>query len=212
MNGTGPGPASARSAVSAPAARVAARVDPRPAETRRLVKEATLELISEVGFEGTTIELISERSGVSRSTIYRHWPDPAALYLEAFDPPSAELEPPVPTGDTEADLRAYVQHVADRLNDERFSAALSAQIDKSRRDPAYRDAHLKYAVARNEIGVSLFRSGIDSGVFRASVDPGHETDLILGFLVYQRLVRQRVLDATLVSTLVDGVLDRCRAS
>jgi TetR/AcrR family transcriptional regulator, regulator of autoinduction and epiphytic fitness len=186
-----------------------ARVDPRLAETRRLVKDATLDLIAEVGFEGTTIELIAERSGVSRTTIYRHWPDPAVLYIEAFDPPSDDREPPSLTGDIVQDLRAYIQHVADRLNDERFAAALTAQIDKARRDHAYRQAHLQYAIARNEHGVNVFRAGIASGQLRPDVNPEHETDLILGYLVYQRLVRHRVLDKDLVDTLHCGVIDRC---
>jgi TetR/AcrR family transcriptional regulator, regulator of autoinduction and epiphytic fitness len=197
----------ARGAAGAP--RREARVDPRLAETRRLVKEATLDLIAEVGFEGTSIELISERSGVSRTTIYRHWPDPSVLYLEAFDPPSDELAPPPLTGDIVSDLLGYIQHVADRLNDERFAAALTAQIDKARRDPAYREAHLQYAIARNEHGVNLFRAGMSSGQLRPDLDPQHETDLILSFLVYQRIVRYRLLDAKLVGALHRGVISRC---
>jgi AcrR family transcriptional regulator len=173
--------------------------------------EATLELIAEAGFEGTSIELISERSGVARSTIYRHWPDPSRLYLEAFDPPSAALELPALTGDVVRDLRSYVEHVAERLNDELFAAALAAQVDKARRDPEYREAHLKYATARNEHGVDIFRRGIASRVLRHDLDPEHETDLILGFLVYQRLFRHRVLDASVVEPLVRGVLERVLA-
>ncbi len=185
------------------------RADPRVAETRRIVTAATLDLIAEVGFEGTTLELIAERSGVSRTTIYRHWPDPSALYLEAFDPPTDELQPPQPTGDTLSDLGDYIQHVADRLNDDRFAAALTAQIDKARRDPAYRSAHLQYAVARNEHSVNIFRAGIAAGQLRADLDPQHETDLILSFLVYQRLIRHRVLDPQLVATLHTELIERC---
>jgi TetR/AcrR family transcriptional regulator, regulator of autoinduction and epiphytic fitness len=185
------------------------RVDPRVAETRRIVTETTLDLIAEVGFEGTTVELIAERSGVSRTTIYRHWPDPSVLYLEAFDPPSDQLRPPRPTGDVVRDLRDYIQHVADRLNDNRFAAALTAQIDKSRRDPAYRTAHLQYAVARNEHSVNIFRAGVEAGQLRSDLDPLHETDLILSFLVYQRLIRHRVLDEQLVTILHRELIERC---
>lgn len=187
----------------------ARRVDPRIAETRRLVKRAALDLIAEIGFEGTTVELIAERSGVSRTTIYRHWPDPALLLLEAFDPPSADLEPPAPTGDAASDITAYIRHVADRLGDERFVAALAAQVDKSQRDPKYRAAHLQYTVARNEHGKAIFRAGVASGQIRPDVDAEHETDLILSYLVYQRLVKHRRLDDRLVRTLTDGVLARC---
>ena len=184
------------------------RPDPRIADTQRRVRAATLALIAEIGFEGTTIELIAERSGVSRTTIYRHWPDPSRLFVEAFDPPTPELHPPRLSGDFVSDITAYIGHVAERLNDDQFSAALAAQIDKSRRDVEYRAAHLTYAIARNERGARIFRDGIESGAVRPDLDPEHETDLILSFLVYQRLVRHRLLDSTTVTRLREGVLAR----
>jgi TetR/AcrR family transcriptional regulator, regulator of autoinduction and epiphytic fitness len=185
------------------------RIDPRIAETQRLVKEATLDLIAEIGFEGTTVELIAERSGVSRTTIYRHWPDPAVLFLEAFDPTTPARQPPTLTGDFTTDLDAYIHHVVERLNDERFVAALAAQIDKARRDPQYREAHLQYAVTRNEHGRSIFLAGKADGTLRDDIDPEHETDLILSFLVYQRIMKYRRLDNALVGALRNGVLARC---
>lgn len=172
------------------------------------MKQATLDLIAEIGFEGTTVELIAERSGVSRTTIYRHWPDPAALLLEAFDPITPDRLPPERTGDVVADLDAYIRHVADRLNDDRFAAALAAQVDKARRDPQYRAAHLHDAVTRNEHGVGIFRAGIADGTLRDDVDAEHETDLILGYLTYQRLMKHRRLDESLVTALRDSVLAR----
>jgi TetR/AcrR family transcriptional regulator of autoinduction and epiphytic fitness len=189
--------------MSSSAARVRdRRIDPRIEQTQRLVKAATLELIAEVGFEGTTIESISERSGVSRSTIYRHWPNPSDLYLQAFDPSEDEQEPPELTGDLRADLRAFVHHVADRLNDERFAAALTAQIDKGRRDPAYREAQLAYAFERNERGAKIIRAGVAQGVFRADLDPAYETEVVLSQLVYRRLMRYRVIDRELIDRIV----------
>jgi AcrR family transcriptional regulator len=186
-----------------------ARQDPRPAITRRLVLQSTLRLIAEEGFEGTTIELIAERSGVSRSTIYRHWPDPTLLYLEAFDPQSDDATPPVPSGSFTSDLHAYIQHIADRLNSDLFAAALAAQVDKARRDPAYRQAHLRYALTRNEYGMALFRSGIESGEVREDVDPELETDRILSFLVFQRLMKYKLIDRDLIEAVYSESIARC---
>jgi TetR/AcrR family transcriptional regulator, regulator of autoinduction and epiphytic fitness len=187
----------------------ARRADPRIAETQRIVKEATLDLIAEIGFEGTTVELIAERSGISRTTIYRHWPDPAVLFLEAFDPTTSDREPPPLTGHFMTDLDGYIHHVVERLNDERFVAALTAQVDKARRDADYRTAHLQYAVTRNAHGRSIFAAGKADGTLRDDIDPEHETDLILSFLVYQRIMKYRQLDDALVSSLRAGVLARC---
>jgi len=189
-----------------------ARQDPRPAITRRLVLTTTLRLIAEEGFEGTTIELIAERSGVSRSTIYRHWPDPTLLYLEAFDPKSEDEVMPPPSGSFAADLHAYIEHIAGRLNDDLFAAALAAQVDKARRDPAYRQAHVRYALTRNEYGMSLFRSAIESGDIRADIDPELETDRILSLLVFQRLMKYKSISNDLIEAVYREEIERCRPS
>src|SRR5918999_1011525 len=52
----------------------------REEETRRRITEATVELHREVGPSNTTISAIAERAGVQRLTVYRHFPDEAALF------------------------------------------------------------------------------------------------------------------------------------
>jgi AcrR family transcriptional regulator len=49
------------------------------AETRRRITEAAVELHGTVGPARTSISAIAERAGVRRSTLYRHFPDEAAL-------------------------------------------------------------------------------------------------------------------------------------
>lgn len=48
-------------------------------DTRRRIVEATVELHEEVGPAATTITAIADRAGVQRLTVYRHFPDDAAL-------------------------------------------------------------------------------------------------------------------------------------
>lgn len=49
-------------------------------ETRRRIVEAAVELHGTVGPAETTISAVAERAGVQRSTVYRHYPDEAALF------------------------------------------------------------------------------------------------------------------------------------
>jgi AcrR family transcriptional regulator len=48
--------------------------------TRRRITASTVELHEAVGPARTTISAIAERAGVRRSTVYRHFPDEAALF------------------------------------------------------------------------------------------------------------------------------------
>lgn len=42
------------------------------------------ELLLESGFEEVTIEKIAERAGVSKATIYKWWPNKAAVVADGF--------------------------------------------------------------------------------------------------------------------------------
>ena len=45
---------------------------------------AALELAFEGGIQHATVERISTVSGVAKSTIYRRWPNAAAIVMDAF--------------------------------------------------------------------------------------------------------------------------------
>src|SRR5919112_1013085 len=63
------------------------------AETRRRITETAVDLHGTVGPSRTSISAIAEHAGVRRSTVYRHFPDEAALFAacsahwEAANPP-----------------------------------------------------------------------------------------------------------------------------
>ena len=49
-------------------------------ETRRRIVEAAVDLHGTVGPARTTVSAVAERAGVQRATVYRHFPDEAALF------------------------------------------------------------------------------------------------------------------------------------
>jgi AcrR family transcriptional regulator len=68
------------------------------AETRRRITETAVELHGTLGPARTSISAIAERAGVRRSTVYRHFPDEAAL----FDACSSHWEAANPVPDMAA--------------------------------------------------------------------------------------------------------------
>lgn len=67
-------------------------------ETRARIVEATMALHEELGPRNATVSAIAERAGVQRLTVYRHFPDDAALFqactsqwLERNPPPEPRL-------------------------------------------------------------------------------------------------------------------------
>ena len=77
--------------------------------------EAALDLLGDAGYGGTSIDAISRRSGVARTTIYRHWRSLAEIVHEAAMTTVGVKAVP-DTGDARADLRAHLGELAAKLN------------------------------------------------------------------------------------------------
>ena len=65
--------------------RPAHQADPRIERTREVVKRVALSELAAVGYGAFTIEAVARRSGVAKSTIYRHWPGKLTLIADALD-------------------------------------------------------------------------------------------------------------------------------
>ncbi len=72
-------------------------------ESRRRVLDAALRLFSERGYGGTSLQAIADQLGVTKASVYYHFPAKADLLSAAADPWLARLQsilddPPDPTG------------------------------------------------------------------------------------------------------------------
>src|SRR3954447_15114548 len=95
--------------------------DKRVRRSRDRVLAPALELLGERGGGGFPVDEVVRRSGVAKTTVYRHWPTREALVLDAASRISAEQEVP-DTGSLEGDLqrghavavRAVLQRAVDK--------------------------------------------------------------------------------------------------
>lgn len=65
-------------------------------ETRQRIVEATVKLHSTIGLADASIAAIAEEAGVTRLTVYRHFPDLLGLYEACNDHWLSERKPPDP--------------------------------------------------------------------------------------------------------------------
>jgi AcrR family transcriptional regulator len=69
----------------------------RQQETRRRIVEAAVELHTTLGPSATTVQAIAERAGVTRPTVYAHFPDARSLFQACSGHVRATVPPPDPT-------------------------------------------------------------------------------------------------------------------
>jgi AcrR family transcriptional regulator len=56
----------------------------RPEEIQAVILNAAFEDLLEHGFRAVTVESISAKTGIAKTSIYRRWPNKAAMVMEAF--------------------------------------------------------------------------------------------------------------------------------
>jgi AcrR family transcriptional regulator len=69
----------------------------RQQETRRRIVEAAVELHTTLGPARATVTAIAERAGVTRPTVYAHFPDERSLFLACSGHVRETVPPPDPT-------------------------------------------------------------------------------------------------------------------
>src|SRR5918994_6815264 len=79
---------------------------PRSAEARRKVLVAASDLIAARGVSSLTIDEVANRSGVAKTTIYRHWPERTSLIVDAVNANLEHVGTP-DTGSLRGDLAAF---------------------------------------------------------------------------------------------------------
>ena len=112
------------------------RVDSRIERSRQTVLTAALELLSEGGVGGFSVDEVARRSRVAKTTIYRHWPTREALVVETCSQLSAKQEIP-DTGSLEGDLTAILTNIGHLLETANWSTVLPSIIDSAERDPEF---------------------------------------------------------------------------
>lgn len=104
------------------------------ADTVTSVLTAALEILLTEGGPALTPLRLHQATGVSRSTIYRHWSTPTEVLAAILD--VAPLVPRVLSGDHAADLHAEVDDLCDRLRDRPVASVLQALVTMAATDEA----------------------------------------------------------------------------
>jgi AcrR family transcriptional regulator len=182
-------------------------IDQRVSRSKQAVLAATFELLSETGLAGVSVDAVAERSGVAKTTIYRHWPSRAALLLDACSRMGTPREPPN-TGSLEGDLAALMGDLGNRLKTARFAATLPSVIDAAERDPEIAKMHANLHAAL----ISAFRSVIERGQRSGELPRRRDSSAIvaalLGPLFYRRWFSREPLDARFIKSVTESVIGK----
>jgi TetR/AcrR family transcriptional regulator of autoinduction and epiphytic fitness len=179
--------------------------DPRIERSRRVILEAALEELGDVGYGSLTIESVAARAGVGKSTIYRHWPGKLALVEDAFRTLKAQALVPE-SGSLRERVTEFLQQVARLVEESTYSACMPALIEAAERDPQVRAFHCEFSAERRAVLVDVLRDATDAGELPSNADPELLADALVGPIVMRRLMFFEPFDPDMVPALVDQIL------
>ena len=83
----------------------------RGAELERPILRAALEELTESGYPGLTMDRVARRAGTSKNTLYRRWPNRAALGIAAYRQLAKDKLQPPDTGDLRDDVLTLLRRI-----------------------------------------------------------------------------------------------------
>jgi AcrR family transcriptional regulator len=180
-------------------------VDPRVERSRRVILEATLDELGEIGYGAMTIESVARRAGVGKATIYRHWQGKLDLLRDALETLKRPIPPPT-GGSARERIVALLEALIDTLGESRWSKCMPALIEAAARDETVQQFHHQFVAARRKIMVGLVEEGIAAGELAADLDPVLVAELLAGPIFYRRLMTGDACSRPLARQIVDLVL------
>jgi AcrR family transcriptional regulator len=180
--------------------------DPRVALSRDRVLSATLELLTESGLGGLTIDDVSKRSGVAKTTIYRHWTNRNAIIIDACLRMTDGDEDPPDTGSLEGDLHAILTKLAELLATARWSSIMPSIIDAAEREPEIAEVHGRLQVWHAAPMRAALERAVERGQISPDVDISAMASALRGPLYFRRWFTREPIDGPFIDLVVRGAM------
>jgi AcrR family transcriptional regulator len=180
---------------------------PRSEETRKLILSTAYQLLLEQGFKSVTVEGIALKSGVSKTTIYKWWPNKAAVVLDGFFDATEILLQVPETGSAKEDLFIQVNNlatfftsskgriIAELIAEGQFDANVAAEYQK------------RYFAPRRLITRSIMERGIEKGQMKSDIDIELLIDIIYAPIFYRLLITGDKIDTEYINNVLEQALN-----
>ena len=173
---------------------------------RAKMLRAAADVVVDAGIGRFAIDEVARRSGVAKTTIYRHFPDAKALLVAALD--KAMVAPTTPdTGSLRSDLLDYLDNVRPHFADRRMRTLFFELFIAAERDRELRRLGDELLRARAAPTAAIFDNARARGELAAGVDYLTMLDIVQGWLVLRSLTRPESLATLDLDAMVDRMIN-----
>ncbi|SFS67690.1 TetR/AcrR family transcriptional regulator [Paenibacillus sp. BC26] len=161
---------------------------PRDVKLQQLILSVSYELLLGNGYEAVTIEKIAEKAGVSKATIYKWWPNKAAVVADGFFNAAASQMPVPDTGSVMEDILIHAINLAVFMESKEGNM-IAELIGQGQMNQTLMQVFREYYVKpRRAESAMILTRGINRGELSPNLDVNSSIDLLYGPLFYRLLV------------------------
>ncbi|MFD0674684.1 TetR/AcrR family transcriptional regulator [Cohnella sp. GCM10027633] len=184
---------------------------PRNVEAQHAILAASYALLLEGGFQAVTVDKIADRAQVSKATIYKWWPNKAAVVMEGYLHAATARLPVPDTSSAMADLRVHASNLAGFLTS-REGKIITELLGEGQFDAGLAEAYrTRFFAPRRLEARGLLEKGVRLGELKPGLDVDVCIDLLYGPIFYRLLVTGATLDEAYVSRLIDFAFEGLRS-
>ena len=180
----------------------------RVARSREKLVRAATDLLVEAGPRGVTVDAVADRSGVAKSTLYRHWASRDDMLVDVVRCNVPDSDPPDLSLGFAGALRAYIASLAATLADPEWSRIVPALMSLRATMPELAEVVDGDRDSKADVLRSILDLGVDEGLLAPPIDAEETMILLVGPLVFASITGQ----SERLATLTDRVVDRLHGS
>lgn len=187
--------------------RLAESKHPQIRRTRKAVLDATAALLIEGGLAVTTIDAIRDRSGVSKTTIYKHWPNRVCVAVDAFAERLA-IDTSLPdTGTARGDFVQQVRSVSAFYSSPLGRVFVALLANAAEDEPTTEWLTTRLFESRQHAIQVLWNKAAARGEVRRDISPDLAMDLLFGPVMWRLINGRAPMTEHDVDALVSSVLN-----
>lgn len=181
----------------------AKRPDPRAERAHAAVIQAAVDIFLAQGVAAVTIEAVSARSGVAKTTIYRRWANRDDLLLEVFGQFSLGIELPPTALPAQERVRQVMREMAAALASPAWRRALPALLSAGTHRQELAGMHDRIEAHQARVVSTVLEDAIAAGALPRETDRSEAVMVLLGPLLMAALMQPDLLTAPFADRLVD---------
>jgi AcrR family transcriptional regulator len=183
---------------------------PRVPEIQLAILNAAADLVLEGGFKVLSMDAIAAKANVGRMTIYRRWPNKAAIVMDAFvnrvDPGTLFI----PAKNYLESIRLQMRTMA-KVFRGKDGCLIRALLAEAQFDPELAVAlRERWTMPRRNMAIAYFQKGIEDGFLRPGTDPNAMIDVLYAPIYYRLQMGTGPLSDRYIDQIFDHAMNGLR--